>query len=296
MRQLLLAALLLISVSASALTVEEEITALQIAKEYQLDVMTVTGINAEEIGTLERISQNIHKRTAFLKARQEAGETRYLLVNKSEFYMEVVDNGQVVVREKVIIGKPTRPTPEFSDTIKYIVINPYWNVPANLARKDVVPKINRIRNKYGIEQMYTSIVEYGYRFFKGDVELDPHTIDFSQYERGDRLPFKIRQDPGNRNSLGLIKFVFPNKYRVYIHDTPTRGLFDREERRYSSGCVRLENPANLASYLMGKPRRDILDMIENPEYVAKWLKIPEPLPIHIVDWNITVTSDGVLLK
>ena len=296
MRQLLLAALLLFSVSASALTVEEEITALIIAKDYQLDVIALTGSSAKDVGTLERISQNLYQRIAFLKDRQEAGETRYLLVNKSEFYMEVIDDGKVVVREKVIIGKPRRPTPEFSNTIKYIVINPYWNVPANLARKDVVPKINRIRNKYGIDQMYASIEKYGYRFFFGEVELDPHTIDFSQYEWGDHLPFTIRQDPGDHNSLGLIKFVFPNQYNVYLHDTPTRGLFDREERRYSSGCVRLQNPANLAAYLMNKPRRDILDMIDNPEYHAKWLKIPAPLPIHIVDWSITVTSDGVILK
>jgi len=295
-RKLLLAALLLFSVSASALTVEEEIDALIIAKDYQLDVIALTGTSTEDVGTLERISQNIYQRADFLKARQEAGETRYLLVNKSEFYMEVIDDGKVVVREKVIIGRPGRPTPEFSNTIKYIVINPYWHVPANLARKDVVPKINRIRNKYGIDQMYTSIEKYGYRFFFGEVELDPHTIDFAQYEWGDQLPFKIRQDPGVHNSLGLIKFVFPNQYNVYLHDTPTRGLFDREERRYSSGCVRLQNPANLAAYLMETPRGDILDMIDNPDYRAKWLRITEPLPIHIVDWSITVTTEGVILK
>lgn len=294
-RQFLLAILILISSSTNALTVEDEIYALQVAREYQIDLMTVTGVNAKEISTLERISHNLYQRIDFLKARVEAGETRYLLVNKSEFYMEVIDNGQIVVREKVIIGEPGRATPEFSDIIKYIVINPYWNVPYNLARKDVIPKINRIRNKFGIDQMYTSIDEGGYRFFNSDMEINPHDIDFSQYTLRSKLPFKVRQDPGSHNSLGLIKFVFPNKYNVYIHDTPRKGLFDRDERRFSSGCVRLQNPINLAAYLLNSGTSDILDMINNPDNSAKWIKIPEPLPIHIVDWTITVTDHGVIL-
>ncbi len=295
MRKLLPILLLFFTISTNAMTVDKEIAALMIARDYQLDVISITGNSSTEAGLLEQISQNIRKRTAFLKAREEDGETRYLLVNKSEYYLEVIEHDAVVLRDKIIIGKPGRATPEFSNTIKYIVVNPYWNVPANLARKDVIPKLNRIRDKFGIERMYTSIDEGGYRFFSGDTELNPNSIDFSQYDRSSEIPFRIRQDPGDQNSLGLIKFVFPNQYNVYIHDTPHRGLFDREYRRYSSGCIRLQNPANLAAYLLGEPKRDILNMIDNPENRAKWLKIPDPLPIHIVDWNITVTEDGVIL-
>lgn len=295
MRKLLIAALLFITTGANALTVEEEINKLEYAQEFQRVIVSEMGYTNEDVALLERISQNLYARKRFLEARSAAGETRYLVVNKGEYNMKVIDNGELVLKERVIIGKPTRPTPEFSDNIKYIVINPYWNVPRNLAKKDVVPKFNRIREKFGIEQMYTSIEEGGYRFFDGDVELDPHTIDFSQYDRYSDLPFKIRQDPGEHNSLGVIKFMFPNQYNVYIHDTPTRGLFDREKRNYSSGCVRLRNPANLAAYLMNTTTPDILNMIENEEYRDKWLRIPEPLPIHIVNWSITVTEDGIIL-
>ena len=295
MRKLLLAALLFIATGANALTVEKEIEQLEYALEFQYTVLVETGSSAEDIATMERIYQNIHERRSFLEARSAAGETRYLVVNKGEYNMKVIEDGQLVIQEKVIVGKPARPTPEFSDNIKYIVINPYWNVPKNLARKDVVPKFNRIRKKHGIDEMYTAIEEGGYRFFVDEVELDPLTIDFTQYNRRSKLPFKIRQDPGSHNSLGVIKFMFPNRYNVYIHDTPTRGLFDREERNYSSGCVRLRNPANLAAYLMNTTTPDILDMIDNTEYRDKWLRIPEPLPIHIVNWSITVTEDGIKL-
>ncbi len=242
--------------------------------------------------------ENLRQRNSFIDARVADNETRYLLVNKSEYYLRVFDGGVEEVRENVVVGQPGRQTPEFSDVLKYIVVNPYWNVPPGLARKNIVPKLNRIRNAYDIERMYKSITDGGYRFFSfsGHEELDPHDIDFSSFTRSSRIPFMIRQEPGVHNSLGSIKFIFPNKYNVYIHDTPHKELFNRKRRNFSSGCVRMQNPIKLAAYLLDVTNSDIMDIINTNGNDDRWIKVPNPLPIHIVDWDIVVTEHGVILK
>jgi len=297
MKHLLLCILLLVSTTVGALTIEEEIDALVVARDFHIDIISNIGYSVEDHHILIRIYRGIENRRDFIKQRATSGESRYLLVNKSEYYLRVFDSGAEVLREKVVVGQNRRPTPELSDTIKYIVLNPYWNVPPGLARKDIVPKFNRVHNKFGTYRMYQSIKDGGYRFFSFDgEEINPSDIDFSQFDRSSRIPFRIRQEPSDHNSLGIIKFIFPNKYNVYIHDTPHKELFGRVKRNFSSGCVRLQNPTKLAAYLMNTSNNSILRMIENGNRTEKWIKLDNPLPLYIVDWDIIVSDDGVILK
>jgi murein L,D-transpeptidase YcbB/YkuD len=172
----------------------------------------------------------------------------------------------------------------------YLVLNPYWNVPHKLAVRDVLPKIKK-------DPGYLD--RQGFRIFENWEELAPEipseTIDWSSITPHD-FSFKLRQDSGPRNALGRVKFMFPNKFAVYLHDTPSRHMFKRNRRDFSSGCIRVEGPIDLAAYVLrGDPewtREEILAAIESGENRIVWL--PEPIPVHVLYWTAWVDPQGAL--
>jgi murein L,D-transpeptidase YcbB/YkuD len=146
---------------------------------------------------------------------------------------------------KTIVGQEQRSTPVFSDKIKYLVINPYWYVPKSIAVKDKLPLIKK---------NYTYLKDNNYSLFQyignGKLEeVDPADIDWSKINENN-FNYLLRQNPGDENALGRIKFMFPNKFSIYLHDTPGRYLFSQNERSFSSGCIRIEKPIDLAEYLL----------------------------------------------
>jgi len=215
---------------------------------------------------------------------------RHLLVNIPDFSLQVIDNSQEILRMRVVAGKPHRSTPIFSDMVEYLVINPYWYLPETIVVEDMVPLIlsdPEYLQKKGIKVFAAGSDE--------QLELDQTTIDWTGISK-EKLPYKLRQDFGPSNALGRIKIVFPNRFSVYMHDTPSQGLFKQNSRDFSSGCIRLEKPVELTTYLLeGNPlwnREAILAAIDSG--VRQVIALAEPIPIHIVYMTAWADKQGVI--
>lgn len=172
--------------------------------------------------------------------RGELGE-QFVVVNIAGFRIFVVRDRQIIWESRAMVGKPYRQTPVFRGDMYYMELNPTWTVPPGILRSDVLPAIRR--DPGYLAQRNMSVIDRD-----GQI-VDPATVDWQKYTRG--APFTFRQEPGPNNALGRIKFIFPNPHFVFLHDTPDRGLFNRAERTFSSGCIRVENPMELAEVLAG---------------------------------------------
>ena len=167
-----------------------------------------------------------------------------------------------------------------SDTIKYIVFNPFWTLTPSIARNETLPKLQQ-------DPLY--LQKHDMRIFQGWAEgakeLDPMKIDWSKVTKKEMNKYKIRQDPGPKNSLGTLKIIFPNKYDVYLHDTPAQALFKREKRAFSHGCIRMDRPVEMASWVLGGEAKGwgvqrIKEIIKSKKrHVAV---LDKPLPINIL--------------
>ncbi|MEJ2446169.1 MAG: L,D-transpeptidase family protein, partial [Exilibacterium sp.] len=169
---------------------------------------------------------------------------RYVMVNIPAYELRLVQDRTETLSMRVIVGKKKRPTPVLSSRLTYLEVNPYWNVPQKIARKDLLPKIQAdpgFLARQGI-QVFDS-------WKKDAPALDPLAIDWSRVSE-DHFPYRLRQEPAARNALGRIKFLFPNAQSVYIHDTPGKSLFKKARRPFSSGCVRVKDPMALAVQLL----------------------------------------------
>lgn len=199
-------------------------------------------------------------------APRDLGE-RYVLINVPAYQMQVMEGEQPALAMRVIVGAPDTPTPLFSDEMTYVVFSPYWNIPESILREETLPRLER----------------------------DPDYARRNNLEViEDGETFRIRQLPGPENALGLVKFIFPNHFNVYLHDTPTDRLFFKDARALSHGCIRIENPVAMANYVMGEndgwdePR--ITAAMHQPREQAVTLK--RKLPVHIGYWTAWVNSDG----
>lgn len=166
----------------------------------------------------------------------------YIVVDIPGFRYSVVKEGKEVLGARTVVGREGRKTPVFMSPMSYIVFSPYWHVPRSMAVKDFLPRLKN--NPYVLNRSKI-------RVFRAGQEIDPGTVDWSLYS-ANNFPFQLRQDPGDHNSLGRVKFMFPNEHAIYLHDTPSKSLFDRTSRDFSSGCVRIENPEELAEYFLGE--------------------------------------------
>lgn len=215
---------------------------------------------------------------------------RYVLVNTAGFFLQVVEEGREVLAMRVVVGRKARRTPVFSGRMIYLVLNPSWHVPHKLAVRDILPKIKEDPAYLGRQ---------GIRVFESweeaAPEIPPETIDWSGITKFN-FAYRLVQDPGPTNALGRVKFMFPNKFAVYLHDTPQRYMFERNQRDFSSGCIRIEAPVDLAAYVLrGDPRwtrEAILAAIENGKTRTVWL--PEPIPVHVLYWTAWVDGEGKL--
>lgn len=217
--------------------------------------------------------------------------SKYVLVNIADFKLDVVENNQKVMSMKAIVGSENRRTPVFSNQITYVVLNPYWYIPNSIAVRDKLPLI-----KDNIDYLK----EHNIRVFQVNGnqtrELKPESINWSELA-ADNFELLLRQEPGPDNALGRVKFMFPNKYNVYLHDTPIRELFDYSSRSFSSGCIRLEKPLELAEYLLNEQedwnREKILQVIETGKEEIIYLK--EPVTVHLLYWTAWVDKTGMVL-
>ncbi len=208
---------------------------------------------------------------------------RYIFVNLADQFLKVVSKGKTIHTARTVVGKTYHSTPVFSKKMKYIVINPYWNVPSSIARKEYLPKLRR-------DAGY--LLRQNIHVLRGGTRIDPYSVNWNGVSSA-AFPFRLRQDPGKKNALGRIKFMFPNRFNVYIHDTPSKSLFAKSKRVFSHGCVRVENPPQLAEVLLkeqgwtvGKVNRQIASGKK------RVVNLKDPIPVHITYLTAWVNKDG----
>lgn len=208
---------------------------------------------------------------------------KYIIVNIANFKLDLIAGKDTLISMKVIVGKEPRETPVFSERLSYIVFCPTWTVPPTILQDDVVPELLK-----GPEYLKKKNM----KLLKQDgSELGYNEIDWSKVTKTN-FPYTVRQDPGSGNVLGKVKFMFPNTYDVYIHDTPSRGPFTRDDRALSSGCVRVEKPYDLAVLLLsdspGWTPANILTAMQQDKEQSVRLKIP----VDVVLIYLTAWTDG----
>ncbi|UJP63354.1 L,D-transpeptidase family protein [Mongoliitalea daihaiensis] len=171
----------------------------------------------------------------------EIKEQELIIVNTANFQLDYLVNRDTLLSSRVIVGKSYHSTPQFKAEMSYLVFSPTWTVPTSITRNEIIPAVKR-NNNYLREKNMKILNNSG-------ASVDPSSIEWSKVNPRN-FPYTIRQEPGQQNSLGLVKFMFPNKYAVYIHDTPSRSLFAREDRALSHGCIRIQKPFELAKILL----------------------------------------------
>jgi murein L,D-transpeptidase YcbB/YkuD len=220
---------------------------------------------------------------------------RYVLINVPDFRLQVVEGGRVVLAMRVIVGKAHSKTPVFSDQMTYLVLNPSWTLPDSIVTHEIAPQV--AAHPDYLQRKGLQVVKVR---GKGEDEsaFDVAHLDAARVAELGRpgSPYRLRQPPGGDNPLGRIKFMFPNRFDVYLHDTPSGKLFARTERDFSHGCVRLEKPLELAEYLLrDNPRwtpQAIADTIASGRLTT--VAVPRPLPVHILYLTAWVDKDGTV--
>ena len=215
---------------------------------------------------------------------------RHILVNIAGFYLQVIEKGWPVQEMQVVVGREYRRTPVFSASMTYLVLNPYWNLPFRIAVEDKLPLIQK--DPAYLSENHIHVLT-GWE--RDAAVVDPALIDWQLLNRHN-FTYRLRQDPGPHNALGRVKFMFPNHYAVYLHDTPQRELFERISRALSSGCIRLEKPRELALYLLadhplGDPEQFDEALSKNHEQVV-FLKTA--MPTHLLYWTAWANRYGTV--
>ena len=212
---------------------------------------------------------------------------RHIWVNQPDFVAKVIDDGRVTFMTRVVIGKfgPDTESPEFSELMEYMVINPTWSVPRSITVKEYLPMLKRNRNA----QRQLDVIDR-----KGRI-VPRSAINFAAYT--DRsFPFYLRQPPSDGNALGKVKFMFPNPYNIYLHDTPSKSLFDKEIRAFSHGCIRVSAPFDLAYVLLTPQSDDPEGLFES--YLTggreSVLNFAAPIPVHLVYFTAWPNDQGMI--
>lgn len=230
------------------------------------------------LGQLETNLVRLRSMSGFLGAR-------YVMVNVPAAQIEAVENGRVALRHTAIVGKIDRQTPILNSKINEIIINPYWNAPESIVRKDIIPLMRKNPN-YLAENHIRILGPNG-------TEIDPATIDWNTE---DAAKFRFRQDPGSGNAMASVKINFPSPENVYMHDTPQQSLFSKLMRFDSSGCVRVQNVRDLVTWLLrdtpGWSRQRFEQAIKSGENVP--VQITNPVPVYFTYISAWSTGDGVV--
>jgi murein L,D-transpeptidase YcbB/YkuD len=254
------------------------------------------GIDADgKVGprTIEELNVPVETRVNQLRASLERMRwvfrdlpDRFLIVDIAGFHASLMENDEEAWATRVQVGKPFHATPIFKDTLTYLEFNPTWTIPPGILHKETLPAI---RN----DQNYLSRNNISVVTTSGKI-VDPSTIDWPATATGG-FPYMIRQEPGDGNALGRVKFMFPNQYMVYLHDTPSKGLFARSERAFSHGCIRTENPFDLAELLLrdqGWDRARIDGVLASLKTTR--VNLEKPITVMLLYWTAEVGEDGTV--
>lgn len=258
---------------------------------FQIDM----GLEADGVagaGTIEQINIGPQERLEAVVVAMERERwmnidrgSRHIWVNLTDFTAKIVDHGRVTFSTRSVIGKSTadQQTPEFSDLMEYMVINPTWNVPRSITTKEYLPMMKRNANAAGHLKIYDS---------RGRV-VPRSAINFAAYTERN-FPYTMKQPPSDGNALGLVKFMFPNPYNIYLHDTPSKSLFAREVRAFSHGCIRLSDPFDFAYALLAAQTDDPVGLFQSHLKTRQEssVKLEVPLPVHLVYFTAYPSAKG----
>ncbi len=220
----------------------------------------------------------------------EFSQDLHLIINIPEYQLYVNENGKTIYQSRVVVGKRKNKTPVFSSELTELILNPYWNVPNSITSEEIIPMIRQDPDYLTKHNMKVLGI-----FNNQTHEINPETVDWSSMDLTG-TPLRIRQEPGAKNSLGRIKFNFPNAYNVYLHDTPVRSLFTHSQRAFSHGCIRVEDAFGLAEVLLANNNlwsKDDLYFLVNRSR-TKTVKLDNPIPIHITYMTAWVDDQGVV--
>ncbi len=214
----------------------------------------------------------------------ESGK-QYIFVNIPAYKMYIYADDTLAWSMNVVVGKSTTGTTIFNDELEYIVFSPYWVPPPSILNNEILPSLKKNSNYLQKENMEA--------FDANGNVIDVSSVDWSSYTK---MPYRIRQKPGGNNSLGWVKFLFPNEHNIYFHDTPSRSLFKETQRNFSHGCIRLEEPKRLATYILRNDSTYTAAKIDSLYYLGKetYVKLPEKIPVFIVYFTSWVDENGVI--
>lgn len=248
--------------------------------------------------TLRALNVSLLERTRQIELNMERWRwlphtlgARHIRVNVPAFSLAVVENGQAVMNMRVVVGRHYRRTPVFSSLMDHLVLNPDWNIPTRIAVQDILPKARKdpaymSRGKIRVFESWS----------RDAAELDPSGIDWTGVT-AENFRYKLKKDPGPLNDLGRIKFIFSNKFDVYLHDTPSKQLFERSMRGFSSGCIRIEKPLDLAEYVLkdspGWSRDAVSAAIDTGQ--LRTIGLARKIPVHLIYMTAGVDSEGRVL-
>ena len=245
---------------------------------------TLAALNVPVEGRIDQIRVNLERARWVLHDLPE----EFVLVDIAGFNVRYIRNGRIIWDSRAVVGQPFRKTPVFKSRITYLEMNPTWTVPPTILRKDVLPAIKRDIGY--LQKQNMRVIDYNHNV------IDPADIDWQRYSGRD-FPYLIRQDPGPHNALGRIKFMFPNEHLVYLHDTPSKSLFERTERAFSSGCIRIEHPFRFAELLLDDPvgwnQDAVVRTIESGE--TRKVSLPRPVTVILLYWTVASDAKGDVL-
>lgn len=231
-------------------------------------------IAALNISVTERLSSVVVAMERERWLTTERGD-RHVLVNLTDFSARIVDHDEVTFRTRAVVGKDMggRRSPEFSDEMEHLVINPTWHVPRSITVREYLPQMQRNPNAVSHLKLYNS----------NGREVSRGAINFRAYTARS-FPFAIKQPPSANNALGLVKFMFPNQYNIYLHDTPQKHLFGQEKRDFSHGCIRLQQPFDFAYALLAKQESDPQGYFHSVLDTGRetYVHLDEHVPVHII--------------
>lgn len=249
----------------------------------------VAGANTKaalNVSAAERVAQlaaNLER----ARWMHRAMDGRRVQVNIPDYHVDLLQDGKPVYRSRVVVGKPRHETPEFNDEMTTVIVNPYWHVPRSIATKELLPQLQENRN---------AMKRQNIAIYKEDGRpVNNWFIDWDDYSV-DHFPFRMRQNPGPGNALGEVKFIFPNKHAVYLHDTPAKSLFMKSRRAFSHGCIRVHKPQLLAKTLLSVQSNDPAAEYASLRSVPRETQTPlkKRVPVHIVYRTAWVEPSGAL--
>ncbi len=243
-------------------------------------------------GTRAAMNVSVAQRIDQIRVNLERGrwtlhemKGEFVLVDVAGFYVSYFRNDEPIWTSKVVVGRDERETPIFRSTITYVVFNPTWTIPPGILVKDKLPDLRR--NPGALKRMNIRVLDRSGR------EVNPYSVNWNQYGPSRLPPYQFVQDPGPNNALGLVKIMFPNPYLVYLHDSPAKSLYEQDQRTFSSGCIRVQQPFELTELVLNDPqwnRQKIDAVIATKE--TRTVNLKTPIPVLLLYWTAQPRPDG----